>query len=275
MHKHTCTECSQPVIGRKAEAKYCSHQCKYRAAYKRKRAERKAERECSVTACGKKHLAKGYCRQHYRTLANPDKPRDRRTPITCIDCGTEALKHYGTKTCLERCQDCAIAQRGERKRWPSSRIFISTCGYCANAFSGNTLRKYCSEHCYQETRRDKYSSSVTCGLCGIARTDKHKRYCDQCREARAWESNRAGGLKRRALEKQATVDNVRPLTLFARDKWICGLCEEPVDPNLRHPHQMSASVDHIVPISKGGDHSYANTQCAHLRCNVRKGARLG
>lgn len=27
-----------------------------------------------------------------------------------------------------------------------------------------------------------------------------------------------------------------------------------------------------LPISKGGEHSYANTQVSHLICNIRKGA---
>lgn len=34
---------------------------------------------------------------------------------------------------------------------------------------------------------------------------------------------------------------------------------------------MSASVDHIVPLSRGGEHSMANVQCAHLSCNSSKG----
>lgn len=33
---------------------------------------------------------------------------------------------------------------------------------------------------------------------------------------------------------------------------------------------MSASLDHVVPMSKGGGHTYANTQCSHLKCNVDK-----
>lgn len=33
-------------------------------------------------------------------------------------------------------------------------------------------------------------------------------------------------------------------------------------------------LDHVIPMSKGGGHTYANTQCSHLKCNVDKGARI-
>ena len=38
-------------------------------------------------------------------------------------------------------------------------------------------------------------------------------------------------------------------------------------------HPMSATVDHIVPVSDAAsEHSYANTQLAHFDCNRRKAA---
>jgi 5-methylcytosine-specific restriction endonuclease McrA len=33
-------------------------------------------------------------------------------------------------------------------------------------------------------------------------------------------------------------------------------------------------LDHIVPLARGGEHSYANTQPAHPTCNRRKGAKV-
>jgi 5-methylcytosine-specific restriction endonuclease McrA len=33
-------------------------------------------------------------------------------------------------------------------------------------------------------------------------------------------------------------------------------------------------VDHIVPICKGGEHTYANVQPAHPICNISKGGAL-
>lgn len=63
--------------------------------------------------------------------------------------------------------------------------------------------------------------------------------------------------------------------VYARDGWICGICSEPVDHNLGYPDPESVSLDHIIPLSRGGGHTASNTQCSHLSCNVRKGARHG
>jgi hypothetical protein len=80
---------------------------------------------------------------------------------------------------------------------------------------------------------------------------------------------------RRARKRGATVERVDALNVFERDNWMCGICDEPVDPILRHPDRMSVSLDHVVPLSLGGEHSYANTRCSHWICNVRRGNRVG
>ena len=59
-------------------------------------------------------------------------------------------------------------------------------------------------------------------------------------------------------------EDVRPLVLLERDDGICGICGSDVDP-------FEFEVDHIVPISAGGRHSYANTQPSHPFCNQSKG----
>lgn len=58
--------------------------------------------------------------------------------------------------------------------------------------------------------------------------------------------------------------------IFARDRWICGLCHKKVDKRLKWPHKMSASLDHITPLIEGGAHAAHNLQCAHLLCNWLK-----
>ena len=80
--------------------------------------------------------------------------------------------------------------------------------------------------------------------------------------------------KRRAYKLGASIIETVSLKVLAeRDQWICGICGESVDITIKHPDPLSASHDHIVPLSKGGDHSYNNAQLAHLTCNIGKGAR--
>lgn len=79
---------------------------------------------------------------------------------------------------------------------------------------------------------------------------------------------------RRIKEKATFVEKVHPLKVFERDNWICQLCKYPVSKLMDRKLVDIASLDHIIPISKGGEHSYANTQLAHLSCNIRKGNRV-
>lgn len=56
---------------------------------------------------------------------------------------------------------------------------------------------------------------------------------------------------------------------------ICALCGQPVDKSLKYPHPMCATVDHIIPVSKGGHPSaLENLQLAHFTCNRMKWDRL-
>lgn len=247
----------------------------------------KTERQCEIDGCGKKHLAKGYCRQHYRAIANPDKPRDRRTLITCIDCGAEALKHYGTKTCLERCQPCARSHgakngmtgktRESLPQWPKSNFYAGYCAYCKQAFSSRVKKKYCNTWCCTEANAERSGSrDRNCKRCGdhLGRVSLDW-YCTPCRGANQRESRKAHKRKRRAWKKQSPcVETVSPSKVYARDNWTCGICCLAVDPGCAYPDKLSPSIDHIVPLAHGGHHTYENVQLAHLHCNMLKGDTL-
>jgi 5-methylcytosine-specific restriction endonuclease McrA len=61
------------------------------------------------------------------------------------------------------------------------------------------------------------------------------------------------------------------MEVFARDGWVCQVCDAAVDPVRRYPDPLSASLDHVLPLSRGGDHSRDNSRLAHLICNVKRG----
>lgn len=79
---------------------------------------------------------------------------------------------------------------------------------------------------------------------------------------------------RRSRLREAFVESVDPQAVYARDNWICHICSQQVDSTLRHPNLMRASLDHVVPISKGGKHSYENCACSHVLCNSTKGNKV-
>lgn len=74
-------------------------------------------------------------------------------------------------------------------------------------------------------------------------------------------------LRRRAQKLALPCDDVNLQVVFERDQGVCGICGESADPESWH-------LDHIIPLSKGGHHTYENVQVSHPSCNLRKGARL-
>lgn len=55
----------------------------------------------------------------------------------------------------------------------------------------------------------------------------------------------------------------------------CGICGKPVDFNLKYPDPLSATVDHVIPVEKGGHPSdIENLQLAHWTCNRQKSDKL-
>lgn len=80
--------------------------------------------------------------------------------------------------------------------------------------------------------------------------------------------------RRRARLLGAFVEDVNIDVLWERDAGICGICSESVDRELSWPGRMVATIDHVIPLARGGEHSYANAQLAHMGCNARKGDRV-
>ena len=56
---------------------------------------------------------------------------------------------------------------------------------------------------------------------------------------------------------------------------ICAICGKPIDKSLKAPNIMSPSVDHIIPVNKGGHPSDINNlQLAHWICNRMKSDKI-
>ena len=73
--------------------------------------------------------------------------------------------------------------------------------------------------------------------------------------------------ERQAMKKEQDYDaDITREGLMWRDKGICGICKKPVA-------WGDDSIDHIIPVSRGGPHKWDNVQLAHLKCNISKGDR--
>lgn len=56
---------------------------------------------------------------------------------------------------------------------------------------------------------------------------------------------------------------------------ICWICGQPVDKSLKSPDPMSKTIDHRIPVSKGGHPSdLDNLRLAHRKCNREKSDKL-
>jgi 5-methylcytosine-specific restriction endonuclease McrA len=102
--------------------------------------------------------------------------------------------------------------------------------------------------------------------------------CLRCQKKFWLINNRARGAmysqNRKARVRKAFVEAFQPVDIFARDGWRCQLCKSLVRRDKKPPHPRAPTIDHIVPISLGGVHSRANTQCAHFKCNIKKGVKV-
>jgi 5-methylcytosine-specific restriction endonuclease McrA len=53
---------------------------------------------------------------------------------------------------------------------------------------------------------------------------------------------------------------------------VCHLCGQPIDMRLTYPEKRAWSLDHYIPVSKGGSHNDpANGRESHWECNVARG----
>lgn len=121
------------------------------------------------------------------------------------------------------------------------------------------------------TRRTAQSTVCVVSGCeraplALSKCQKHYR-AQRRAEGVPWANEGSGRFKARARRFGVAYEPINRFDVFERDGWLCGICGGSVS-------RDDASIDHILPISKGGPHSLGNVQCAHLLCNSKKGARV-
>lgn len=167
------------------------------------------------------------------------------------------------------------------------------CGIVMGPTKHPTQRIYCSEKCRRSVEQSRYWRKWVishksnqpniiercCACCNNAFNARVRQgplpiYCSpKCRWSATHPSDvrRALAHERRARKRHATAEKLRLGEIFERDGWKCQICQRPVNRGLEYPSPMSASLDHILPLSRGGEHVSSNVQLAHLKCNLKKG----
>ena len=209
---------------------------------------------CSVPDCENGSHSRGWCHKHYYRWRKTGDPlvnsrnanasaRDSSGRKRCPSCEewkneSEFNRRSATVDLLDgQCRQCVNRkQRG----WDSVREGRSSpgefrlCVYCGSSISSEKARKYCSYSC----------------------------------------GKKVSSLRYRARRSEAFVENVFLVDVVSRDGIACGICFAPVDLGLSYPEPLSSSIDHVIPLARGGEHSLANAQLAHLACNAQKGTRI-
>jgi 5-methylcytosine-specific restriction endonuclease McrA len=96
--------------------------------------------------------------------------------------------------------------------------------------------------------------------------DKYKRYAKKNRATHL--SLRAEHeQRRRARKRNATVEKVNRDDIIKRDKSTCQICGKLLS-------KKEITLDHIIPLSRGGEHSKSNLQVACNSCNCKKSSKI-
>lgn len=72
----------------------------------------------------------------------------------------------------------------------------------------------------------------------------------------------------RARKAGVPWDMVDLREVYRHHDGLCGICREPVS-------LEEFTIDHVIPLSKGGAHLFENMQLAHKGCNSSKGNKVG
>jgi 5-methylcytosine-specific restriction endonuclease McrA len=221
-------------------------------------------RTSRATGRGARRIAEAVVNQHHR----------------CEGCGV-SFKPKGADRTRFCSRECFFEKAGQARRARLASIPPKPerpCDVCGTALKKGKRCASCSvvharDYARARAMRDHDATPRRCAECGQQFSpvygDKLKRYCSRLCSKKA--CNRTARIRYKALKRGATVESVNSTRVFVRDGWLCHLCGGKTDKARRGTyHPKAPELDHIVPLSKGGAHSYANTACAHRKCNAAK-----
>jgi 5-methylcytosine-specific restriction endonuclease McrA len=116
-----------------------------------------------------------------------------------------------------------------------------------------------------------------CGWCKEPRTYEyqqggHNAFHPECTIEAQRARYRIKTVKRQGLiNKPSRLAADEVVRIYGND---CAVCSEPIDLTLLRTSKMGLTVDHWIPLSKGGSDDMSNLRPAHWICNRRKSNSL-
>lgn len=105
-------------------------------------------------------------------------------------------------------------------------------------------------------------------------------YCSKACEK--YTNHQINDIKRKRLEEKQKIDDIPLNAVFKKYNGICYLCGGKCDySDVRYVNGIPKALgnypsrEHVIPLSKGGLHSWDNIRLAHIRCNSSKGVKYG
>ena len=166
----------------------------------------------------------------------------------------------------------------------TSDVYFIKCFICETIITKRTKPKtkkcFCSDECvtHYKARCEKNrqviaipNSKANCNTCGnvfIAATGRNKN-CMFCIEKKKRCDQWIGKIKWKYPNYKGKLDRIDKLDVIRRDKGMCNLCgiptqkESPYAPN-------ACEIDHIIPLSREGDHTMNNVWVLCRSCNQHK-----
>ena len=253
------------------------------------------EKICVI--CGKSFTPRKSTQQCCSSpCANVKAHETRKKYAICQHCGKPFWREnaFRMKYCGKECQ--SVARAATRKPKPVSTTYHRECVWCGSFFETTIPnKKYCTTECSyngnlrmkREQWADRYvPKTYVCKECGTEFTTEcsntHSVFCCQsCAEKnkhrREHQTERHKTYMRnskRRREQQLRQQYGGPVSydaLYRRDCGICQICGMAVHPDKFCDDSWGGTIDHIVPLSIGGEHSMSNCQLSHRICNSLKG----
>lgn len=221
--------------------------------------------------------------------------------IRCQRCGavyeraTNSIKHENII-----CRECRKAETRKRQEQRKQEQKVKAKAKAEQQQKEKEEARQQREHQLQLKRDQKLDAVFVCKVCGKEYTPRqymdtmhltlfsNPGYCSyECKRkfenrlGKEWKKKRGVSENHRHRAKKYGCEYDPSVTLkrlIERDGLRCAICGEMCDPNdtswSEFSGPLSPSMDHIIPMAKGGGHIWSNVQVAHLLCNSLKSDHL-